>query len=101
MSSFKHSSDDLESTKSLLFIDAELFEHGDLLLKKCYTVTPRRLSSTMHENVENMNNTLDIVQRSEKKIHGDVVGPPLLKTKQRLKASVKFCMRDGMCLSLG
>lgn len=48
---------------------AGAFEHFYVLVKKSHRMTSRRLSTKMHESVEDIKNTLESVQRTEREVH--------------------------------
>lgn len=75
--------DDFGRFGSFSFMEAEPFEHFGVLIKKCYSMTSRGLSTRMHETVEIMSGTLHSVKSPESEVHGGFVGTFVLKKKVR------------------
>lgn len=76
-----HVVDDLKRFGRILSRSARPFEHFNVLIKKYYRMTCRRLSTKMHETVQNLKNALDNVQRLGTDVHRSAVGVFALREK--------------------
>lgn len=82
-------------------MDAERFEHLNVLIKKNYKMTSRRLSTVMRESVETMSSARDILQRPGGELNEDVAGAPVLKKRECMEGAGAYTVRDGVCFFLG
>lgn len=92
---------DVERFGSLSCVDLEFFKGFNVLMKKSYRMTSRRLLTTMHETAEIMSSALNNVQRSESQGHGSTVGASVFRKRKCMEGGGRCLVRDGMCLFVG
>lgn len=78
---FDHVLDSLKRFRSLPFLEARPFENFNVLVAEFCRTKSRRLLTRMHETTENMDSTLDSVQRPESEIRGGFFGASVLRKK--------------------
>lgn len=93
--------DYLERLESLSLMDAGLLQQCTALVRRSYRITSRRLSTGMHEPVENMSSALDSLQRSRSKVHEGGSGPSVSKKRMCVEGSGDYVVCDGVWLFLG
>lgn len=65
--------------------DAALLEHFGVPTTQSYGMKSRRLSTKMQENMQNMENLVSIVGRTEEEVDTSVCGAAVPKTRQCLE----------------
>lgn len=68
-----------------------------MLIEKSCRVTCQRLSTRMHGTVENMSSAMDSVQRSQRDMHGGVVGTSVLRKQKSVEVDEGYLLRTEVC----
>lgn len=71
---------------SLQFMNVGPVEHFNLLIRRSYGTTLRRLSTRMHETVQDMRSAPNSMQKPESGIHENVVGTSVLRKRKNAES---------------